>query len=285
MEFAAELHDLVKQDLSKIYPSLTPLVTITIYDVAPKVLSMFDEALGNYAVKFYRREGIQIKTQHIVENLTKGLPQSKDTDPRSANSNDQINSSSFTLRTKQEGDIGIGICVWSTGLMMNPFVKKALSQPWHLESHALGLTAAASGPVSPGTQPFMKAAPWTVMTQPRSGAILTDNRLRVKVTRPGKAGEEASEEAVIKDVFAIGDVGAMEGPALPATAQVANQKAEWLAKRLNKGDLDEETFTYKNLGVMTNLGGYKAILQGENNVRFKGFVRPSCLIPVKLKSA
>lgn len=43
MEFAAELSDLIHEDLSKIYPELVKLVRITVYDVAPKVLPMFVE--------------------------------------------------------------------------------------------------------------------------------------------------------------------------------------------------------------------------------------------------
>lgn len=53
------------------------------------------------------------------------------------------------------------------------------------------------------------------------------------------------------------------------TAQVANQQAKWLGKRLNKGDLDNQHFSFKNLGVMTYLGNYKAIMQtgGHNEVK------------------
>ena len=51
MEFAAELSDLVHQDLSKLYPALAPKVRIAVHDVADKVLSMFDDKLGKYAME------------------------------------------------------------------------------------------------------------------------------------------------------------------------------------------------------------------------------------------
>lgn len=59
MEFAAELHDLICEDIMGIYPELTPLVEISVYDVAPKVLSMFDQSLEEYATETFRREGIK----------------------------------------------------------------------------------------------------------------------------------------------------------------------------------------------------------------------------------
>jgi NADH dehydrogenase FAD-containing subunit len=53
----------------------------------------------------------------------------------------------------------------------------------------------------------------------------------------------------------------MEGKIYPATAQVASQKAEWLAKRLNKDDIDAHAFHWKNMGIMAYIGNWKAILQ------------------------
>lgn len=51
IEYAAELHDLIREDLSKIYPNLMRFVSITVYDVAPKVLpskqfSLFSSLCG-----------------------------------------------------------------------------------------------------------------------------------------------------------------------------------------------------------------------------------------------
>lgn len=43
MEFAAELSDLVHEDLTKLHPDLVPKVSIVVRDVAPQVLGMFDE--------------------------------------------------------------------------------------------------------------------------------------------------------------------------------------------------------------------------------------------------
>lgn len=62
----------------------------------------------------------------------------------------------------------------------------------------------------------------------------------------------------------------MEGTTYPATAQVASQKADWLAKELNKGKLNGKGFHWHNLGMMAYLGGWSAIFQsGAGNVSGK----------------
>lgn len=215
IEWAAEMHDLVVEDLKRLYPDLYKLAKITVYDVAPKVLSMFDEKLGKYAMKAFRRQGIDIKTSHHVEELKRGVPQSLQgvIDKEDADI-------CYTLKVQEEGELGIGMCVWSTGLMMNPFVEKLAG---------------------------------TVKHDSKSDAILTDEHLRVK----------HQDDSVYKDVFAIGDCAVLEGTRYPATAQVASQKASWLAKRLNKGDIDTKAFTYKDLGVMAYTGAGSAILQSK----------------------
>ena len=70
----------------------------------------------------------------------------------------------------------------------------------------------------------------------------------------------------MRDVFAIGDCATIEGqPPLPATAQVANQKADWLAKRLNQNDLSSVRFSFRNQGIMAYIGGWRAIAQLGND--------------------
>lgn len=68
------------------------------------------------------------------------------------------------------------------------------------------------------------------------------------------------------DVYALGDCAAIQGNLLPATAQVANQQATWLVKKLNgKGKIDSKTgnprpFEYFPLGLMAYVGDYKSVL-------------------------
>jgi NADH dehydrogenase FAD-containing subunit len=106
------MFDLCNEDLKRLYPNLVPLAKISIYDVAPKILPMFDSKLADYAVDRFKRDGIEVKTNHNILELRPGLPEGQNIPGADA---------CFTLKTKQEGEIGIGMCVWSTGLYLHPF--------------------------------------------------------------------------------------------------------------------------------------------------------------------
>jgi len=65
-----------------------------------------------------------------------------------------------------------------------------------------------------------------------------------------------------RDVWAIGDAAKIDTAPLPATAQVANQKAIYLAKKLNKIVKDHESpkpFEFHNQGSLAYIGNWKAI--------------------------
>lgn len=83
------------------------------------------------------------------------------------------------------------------------------------------------------------------------------------------------------DIYAIGDAAMIEDTPLPATAQgthstfsacspwclifratVANQKAKYLTKKLNKvvkGDKHEAPFVFHNMGSLAYLGDWQAV--------------------------
>ena len=70
-----------------------------------------------------------------------------------------------------------------------------------------------------------------------------------------------------QDVFVIGDAAVIEQERLPATAQVANQQAKYITKKLNRlirsttGRLgaDEKPFTFQNAGSLAYVGDWEAI--------------------------
>lgn len=105
IEFAAELHDLIKDDLSRMYPDLVQHCAITVYDIAPKVLPMFDSKLAAYATETFKRQGIRVKTEHHLTRIRR-------------------EGRHLMLQIKEEPEeVGAGIVVWSTGLMQNPLIK------------------------------------------------------------------------------------------------------------------------------------------------------------------
>ncbi|KAF4585790.1 pyridine nucleotide-disulfide oxidoreductase [Ophiocordyceps camponoti-floridani] len=110
IEFAGELHDLVHDDLSKLYPNLMGFVGVTIYDIAPKVLPMFDQKLAGYATEMFRRQGIRVKTEHHLERIRR-------------------QGDVLMLRIREEADEQpAGLVVWSTGLMQNPLTGRLTSR-------------------------------------------------------------------------------------------------------------------------------------------------------------
>jgi NADH dehydrogenase len=287
IEFAAELHDLVHDDLSKVYPDLMSFVKITVYDVAPTVLPMFDKQLSNYALERFAREGINVKTEHHIQSIRR---------------DDDIHGG-FRLKIKEipNKEIGVGVVVWSTGLMQNPFVQ-------HLTDQEFPSSAVSSVSVD-------QQAPFKLQKDPKTGALITDEHLRVRTapvsssTSPsesdsssGPASPQSSQlpspSSHLPCVFAIGDCAVFENRPLPATAQVASQKAIWLANHLNRGDWMQESFEFKNLGTMAYIGDWKAIMQGggSDGKEIKGWLawviwrvaylnmsvswRNKCLIPV-----
>ncbi|TFK51238.1 NDE1, mitochondrial external NADH dehydrogenase [Heliocybe sulcata] len=100
VEFGAELHDFLQSDIRKHYPHLATLAKISLYDVAPTILSMFDQGLMQYAEKTFKREGIDIFTSHHVEKIEAGK-----------------------MHVKEQGEVPFGLLVWSTGLAPNPLIE------------------------------------------------------------------------------------------------------------------------------------------------------------------
>ena len=105
---------------------------------------------------------------------------------------------------------------------------------------------------------------WIIKRNSKTGAINVNDRFQVLLQSKAEPSSQSKDAttATMSDVFAIGDTAVLESGPLPGTAQVAKQEALWLAKRLNKGDLYQKTFGFRNLGVMTYIGGAKALLQG-----------------------
>lgn len=235
IEFAAELHDLIKDDLRKLYPTIVEFVAITVYDVAPKVLPMFDQTLATYAMDLFKREGISVKTEHHLTRIRR----------------DEETEGCLKLKIQEYGDeeVNAGIVVWSTGLMQNPLVQK-LEQKLFSPSDVVSGEAKAAETVQ-------------LHKDPKTGSLLTDAHLHISVVPTNTKQDQETSHSILPDVFAIGDCAIIEGQLMPATAQVASQKAAYLAKRFNKGDADAagNEFKFRNWGTMAYLGNWKAIHQ------------------------
>lgn len=165
--------------------------------------------------------------------------------------------------------------------MQNPFVDHALSTVREAPTD-LHLPSSSSS-----SSALNKDVKWIVKKDPKSGSIITDDHLRVKLIPSSSSSQQSEQssstttEAIHPSVFALGDCGIIQDTTYPATAQVASQKAFWLAKRLNKGDLsppspssESKGFTYKDLGTLAYIGNWNALFQGGGKWggRFQGYV-------------
>lgn len=93
VEFSAELHDLIHDDLSRVYPDLIDLVSITVFDHGDRILGSFDQKLADYATKKFARDKINVASGSHVEKI----------DPDA-------------IWVKGKGRIGVGMIVWAGGI-------------------------------------------------------------------------------------------------------------------------------------------------------------------------
>ena len=70
VEFAAELHDFIEQDVKKKYPEVMYSIEVMLIEAGHKILNTFDEKLSAYTMKLFKREKIIIKTKSYVTKVT-----------------------------------------------------------------------------------------------------------------------------------------------------------------------------------------------------------------------
>lgn len=85
--------------------------------------------------------------------------------------------------------------------------------------------------------------------------IATDRKLRVLASK---------DDSPLQDVYAMGDAADIEGYTLPTLAEVAVQKAEYLAKELNQADEPSKPFEYKSKPNLAYLGGQDGVIGGKD---------------------
>lgn len=83
--------------------------------------------------------------------------------------------------------------------------------------------------------------------------IVTDKRLRVF---------DANDQ-LIENVYALGDSADIEGYTLPTLAEVALQKANYLAEELNQADEPVKPFEYKQRANIAYLGQHDGVIGGK----------------------
>ncbi|KAF9637619.1 putative fad-dependent pyridine nucleotide-disulfide protein [Lasiodiplodia theobromae] len=126
------------------------------------------------------------------------------------------------LYTKEDGCLPCGLLIWATGNKNVPLIERLDAKKY------------TSGLVR----------------------LLTDNRLRI--LKPKNDGDEGEDE-IWEGVYGLGDACDIEDAPLPTTAEVATQKAKYLASVLNSGS--ETPYKFRPKGLVTYIGGRDGIIQ------------------------
>lgn len=101
IEMTAELDDLAHNELQDLYPEIAQHISISVHDVAPHILTAYDEKLYEYANNQLIRRHINVETNSHIESVSRGC-----------------------MYTKEKGRIGCGMVVWATGNKNVPLVEK-----------------------------------------------------------------------------------------------------------------------------------------------------------------
>ncbi|KAL2547835.1 External alternative NAD(P)H-ubiquinone oxidoreductase B1 [Forsythia ovata] len=292
IEFAAELHDFIHEDLVKVYPLVKDLVKITVIQSGDHILNMFDERISSFAEQKFQRDGIEVLTGCRVVNVSDKL---------------------INMKIKSTGeDVSIphGMVLWSTGVGTRPVVKNFMEQigqgnrrilttdEWlHVKGcedvYALGDCATvdqrkimedistifkAADKNDSGTltiEEFQDVVEDIIIRYPQVELYLKSKHFS-QLTDLLKDSEGNDTEAVDIDGFklALSHVDS-QMKSLPATAQVASQQGAYLSRCFNlksKGKHDPEgprrfrgsgrhefrPFRYRHLGQFAPLGGEQA---------------------------
>lgn len=297
VEFAAQLHDFVSEDLAKLYPTVRDLVKISVIEASENILTMFDKRITQFAVEKFRRDGIDVKTGFKVIKVSE-----KD----------------ITMTNRSTGEISVpyGMAVWSTGIGTRPVMldlmkqigqgnRRVLATDEWLRVHgcdgvyALGDCATISQrKVMDDVSEIFKVADKDnsgTLTIKEIQDVLEDICIRypqvelylkskqmsdiadILKDAKGNAAKESVELSIEEFKKAIVDVD-RQVKMLPATAQVAAQQGNYLAKCFNKMKDTEENpegpirirepgrhrfrpFRYKHLGQFAPLGGEQTAAQ------------------------
>jgi NADH:ubiquinone reductase (non-electrogenic) len=204
VELAAEVDELIHGHLLRIYPEMEGKVTISVYDVAERMLGAFDEKLSEYAMERFRRRDVRVCMGRKILNFKSGK-----------------------MEVKDEEEVGFGVAVWCAGNKATRLVEE------------LQVRKSEGGMERAVTDPWLK------------------------VLRP--EGKDGNSEGHFEDVYALGDAADIKSQSHPSTAEVALQKAEWLAKHLNaveNGKGEGEEFTYDQKVLVAYIGRKDGVVDG-----------------------
>ncbi|MED6113433.1 External alternative NAD(P)H-ubiquinone oxidoreductase B1, mitochondrial [Stylosanthes scabra] len=292
VEFAAELHDYVQEDLTNLYPAVKDLVKITLIQSGDHILNTFDQRISTFAEQKFTRDGIEVQTGCRVIS---------------------VSDKEITMKVKSTGEVCSvphGLIVWSTGISTIPVIRDLMEQvgqgkrrvlatdEWlrvkgSEDVYAIGdcctidqrkimddISAifAAADKNNSGTltiEEFQDVMDDILLRYPQVELFLKKKHLldftSLWLDSQGNERKEIDIEG-FKQALSHAD---SQMKSLPATAQVAAQQGTYLARCFNRMDQCEENpegprrfrgtgrhkflpFRYKHFGQFAPLGGEQA---------------------------
>lgn len=280
VEFAAELFDMLNEDLCRFYPRLLRNeISVHVIQSRSHILNTYDEALSKYAEARFAHDQVDIQTNARVKEV---LPDRIIFSQKDADG------------TVVDKEIPMGFCLWSTGVAQNPLCetiaaklpnqenRHALETDTHLrlvgapmgDVYAIGDASTVQNNVSDNIITYLKTAAWEKGQDPEKMHISFREwrsiAHRVKSRFPQATDQlkrlDKLFEQYDKDQSGTLDFAELHEllrqidnklTSLPATAQRANQQGQYLARKFNKisqaahgldvnmvdsGDLDEAVY-------------------------------------------
>ncbi|OQE43176.1 hypothetical protein PENCOP_c003G01148 [Penicillium coprophilum] len=290
VEFAAELYDLLNEDLLHSFPRIVRNeMSVHIIQSRSHILNTYDEALSQYAESRFTRDGVEVLTNARVKEVR----------------GDRVLFSQVEDGKTVVKEIPTGFCLWSTGVaraeiskvlsdkLESQNNKHALETDSHLrligaplgDVYAIGDCSTVQNNVAENIVRFLRTVAWEKGRDPEK-VQLTFSEWKEFASRVKRRFPQASShlrrldllfEQYDKDHSGTLDYGELSEllhqidtklTSLPATAQRANQQGVYLGRKLTKiaaalpglraneidyGDLDDavyKAFKYKHLGSL-----------------------------------
>ena len=259
VEFAAELFDMLNEDLSRFYPRLLRNeISVHVIQSRSHILNTYDEALSKYAEARFAHDQVDVLTDARVKEV-------------------QADRIIFTQRDSATGTVGekelpMGFCLWSTGVSQNPLVstisaklpseqhnRHALETDSHLrvagtpqgDVYAIGDASTVQNNASEHIVEFLRNLAWQKGHDPERVNLSFNDWRTVADDVRRRFPQAASQLKRLDKLFGQYDAdhsGTLDFAelhqllkeidakmtTLPATAQRAHQQGQYLAHKFNK---------------------------------------------------
>ena len=121
VNIAAEISDFLRQDAPRLYPDLRGVPSVTILSSQDHILSVYDERISRFAEEKFARDDLRVlKGRYVREVFPTELCVAE-------------------RRTGETSRVPFGLCVWATGLGVNPLVRALQTRLGHKKTRSLSV--------------------------------------------------------------------------------------------------------------------------------------------------